>query len=63
LKLKTMRDIHPYRHSDPNLFLVSCDRLTQEAQQLPPLILYERNGEYTQEMQSIFSGRIHGPTL
>ncbi len=63
LKLRSIRYIHPHRHSDPNLFLVSCDRLTRETQQLPPLILYDRDGEYTREAQSIFSGRIHGPTL
>jgi tRNA1(Val) A37 N6-methylase TrmN6 len=62
LKVRNIRYVFPYRDSEPNFFLVSCDFSTREVQLLRPLVLYEREGEYTKETQDIFSGRIHDPT-
>jgi tRNA1Val (adenine37-N6)-methyltransferase len=56
LKLRNIRYVFPYRESAPNLILVSLDFSSQEVQQVSPLILYEREGEYTKETQDIFSG-------
>ncbi len=61
LRTRAIRYVFPYRDSDPNFFLVSCDFSSPEAKQLQPLILYEREGEYTEETRQIFSGRIHDP--
>lgn len=63
LKIRSFRPVHPYRDSEPNFFLVSCDRLSQEPRHLPPLILYEREGKYTEEAERIFSGRTNDPAL
>jgi tRNA1Val (adenine37-N6)-methyltransferase len=62
LRVRNIRYVFPYRDSDPNFFLVSCDFSSLEVQQLRPLILYEREGEYAKETQELFSGRIHDPT-
>jgi len=62
LRIRNIRYVFPYRDSDPNFFLVSCDFSSLEVQKLLPLILYEREGKYTKETRDIFSGRIHDPT-
>ena len=62
LKIKDIRDVYPFKDSEPNFFLVSCTRSTQKSNEQPPLILYAREGEYTKETQDIFSGRIHDPS-
>jgi tRNA1(Val) A37 N6-methylase TrmN6 len=56
LRVRNIRYVFPYRDSDPNFFLVSLDFSSQEIQRKRPLILYEREGEYTKETQEIFSG-------
>lgn len=61
LRVRNIRYVFPYRDSSPNFFLVSCDFSSPNVQQLRPLILYEREGEYTKEALDIFSGRIHDP--
>jgi tRNA1(Val) A37 N6-methylase TrmN6 len=61
LKVRNIRYVYPFRGSDPNFFLVSMDFSSLEVQKLRPLILYEKKGEYTEETQEIFAGRIHDP--
>jgi tRNA1Val (adenine37-N6)-methyltransferase len=61
LRIRNIRYVLPYRDSAPNFFLVSLDFSSPEAQQLRPLMLYEREGEYTKETLDIFAGRIHDP--
>jgi tRNA1(Val) A37 N6-methylase TrmN6 len=61
LSVRNIRYVFPYKDSDPNFFLVTCDFSSLEAQKLRALILYEKNGEYTEEAQEIFSGRIYDP--
>jgi tRNA1(Val) A37 N6-methylase TrmN6 len=61
LRVRRVRYVYPFRDSAPNFFLVSLDFASEEAQKLRPLILYEKKGEYTEETQEIFAGRIHDP--
>lgn len=61
LRVRNIRHVYPFRDSDPNFFLVSMDFFSLEVQKLRPLILYEKKGEYTEETQEIFAGRIHDP--
>jgi tRNA1Val (adenine37-N6)-methyltransferase len=61
LRVRNIRHVYPFRGSDPNFFLVSIDFSSLEVQKLPTLILYEKKGEYTEETQEIFAGRIHDP--
>lgn len=61
LKLRDIRYVFPYKDSDPNFFLVSCDFSSWEIQRLKPLFLFDQEGEYTEEAREIFSGRIHDP--
>jgi tRNA1Val (adenine37-N6)-methyltransferase len=63
LRARNIRYVLPYRDSAPNFFLVSCDFSSLEVQKLRPLVLYEREGEYTKETRDIFSGRIHDPAV
>jgi tRNA1Val (adenine37-N6)-methyltransferase len=61
LRVRNVRYVFPYRESDPNFFLASCDFSSGEVQHMRPLILYEREGKYTEETLEIFAGRIHDP--
>jgi tRNA1Val (adenine37-N6)-methyltransferase len=61
LRVRNIRYVYPFKGSDPNLFLVSCEFSSPEARRLRPLVLYEKKGKYTEETQDIFSGRIHDP--
>ncbi len=54
---KRMRLVHPYVDKEPNMVLIEGmrggrSRLTVEA----PLIVYERNGEYTEEALRMYGG-------
>ena len=56
LRVGHIRFVLPHRDSAPNFFLVSLDFSSPEVRQLHPLVLYEREGEYTREVLDIFSG-------
>lgn len=61
LRIRTIRYVYPHKASDPTFFLVSMDFGSPWAQKLHPLVLYKEKGEYTEEAQEIFAGRIHDP--
>ena len=52
---KRMRLVHPYVDKEPNMVLIegmrgAKPRMTVE----PPLIVYEKNGEYTKELLQMY---------
>ena len=63
LKMKTRRSVCVHSKGSPNLFLIECDFLSQSLTQQPDLVLYDDEGNYSQETQEIFSGRLHAPSL
>jgi len=63
LKMKSRRFVYAHPKGKPNLFLIECDFLSQVMIQLPDLVLYDEKGNYTQETQEIFSGRLHASSL
>lgn len=63
LKIKSNRLVYARSEDSPNLFLVECDFLSQSLKQQPDLVLYDEEGNYSQETQEIFSGRLHASYL
>jgi len=63
LKMKSRRSVYARLNGKPNLFLVECDFLSKKVIQQPALILYDEEGNYSQETQEIFSGRLHASSL
>ncbi len=63
LKIKSRRFVRAHSRGSPNLFLVECDFLSQRLKQQPDLILYDEEGNYSQETQEIFSGRLYATSL
>ncbi len=63
LKMKSKRSIYARSKGRPNLFLVECDSFSQDVRQLPDLVLYDEEGNYSKETQEIFSGRLHASSL
>jgi len=59
LRISVRRDICPRDKSEPNLFLSQCVFNADSTDHLPPLVLFNREGEYTAEAQEILSGRQH----
>ena len=57
LKIKKIRYICPRENSEPNLFLIEIDSQSSSFKVLSPLIIYNKNNEYTKEMKDIFAGR------
>jgi len=57
LNVKAVRFIYPHKSSDPKLFLTEFNFSSKEKVLLPPLVLYNEAGNYTSEVQEIFSGR------
>ncbi|HBT50446.1 MAG: SAM-dependent methyltransferase [Caldanaerobacter subterraneus] len=56
LEPKKLRFVHPYVNSKPNLLLLEAKKGAQPSLTvLPPLYVYERTGEYTEEVKSIYS--------
>ena len=55
LEPKRIRFVHPYIDKEPNIFLLEAvkggkSRMTVE----PPLIVYEKEGKYTEEIYKIY---------
>jgi len=63
LQVKKERFVYSYKGQEPNLFLSECDFVSNQATQLSPLILYKRDGHYSEEAEQIFAGRLHAETL
>ncbi len=63
LKMKSRRVVYARPKDKPNLLLVECDSLSKDMKQQPDLVLYDEKGNYSQETQEIFSGRLHAPAF
>ena len=59
LRISKRRDVCPREKSAPHLFLSECGFSSDISDLLPPLILLDREGQYTAEAQEILSGRQH----
>ncbi|MFQ6081888.1 MAG: tRNA1(Val) (adenine(37)-N6)-methyltransferase [Candidatus Aminicenantia bacterium] len=62
LKIKKIRYVKPKFNSPANLFLVELDFVSNSSEILPPLIIYNEQQKYTEEIQEIFAGRIYDST-
>lgn len=61
LEPKRIRFVHPRAGQPANIVLIESIRDGQpEVSILPPLIVYESNGEYTEEIYEIYSGERDG---
>ncbi len=55
LEPKEIRMIQPYNDKRPNIFLMMCSKGGQpDLKFLDPLIVYEKNGQYTKEIYDIY---------
>ncbi|MFQ6037486.1 MAG: tRNA1(Val) (adenine(37)-N6)-methyltransferase, partial [Candidatus Aminicenantales bacterium] len=61
LFLHRKRDVLPREGRPPNFFLSQCGFLQKATENLPPLVLFDAPGRYSQEAKEIFAGRVHGP--
>ncbi len=59
LKIKKERHILPYEGEKPSLFLSECDFRSEKTSTMKPLVLYNKDGCYSEEAEQIFSGRAH----
>lgn len=56
LEPKTMRLVHPFSDAEPNMVLVEGIRNSKpRLKVLPPLVVYESKGVYTEEIRAIYS--------
>ena len=62
MRIHSLRLVYPHQDGEPNFVLASCDFKTEKEICHLPLVLYDREGEYTEEAKAIFSGRIHAET-
>ena len=57
LEPKRMRLVHPYADREPTLVLIeSVKGARPELRIMPPLIIFEKDGVYTQEVERIYGG-------
>jgi len=56
------RDVFPRENGSPNLFLTEIGFQSSREVRMPPLILFDREGNYTPEAQAIFTGRQNAAT-
>jgi tRNA1(Val) A37 N6-methylase TrmN6 len=57
MKIKSIRFVCARQDNPPNLLLVECDFSSKKEAIIPPFVLYEEDGNYTQEAEEIFRGR------
>ncbi|QMV42211.1 tRNA1(Val) (adenine(37)-N6)-methyltransferase [Cohnella cholangitidis] len=58
LEPKRIRFVHPRKEAEANMILIEATRDGRpEARLLPPLIVYEEDGEYTPELLAVFYGQ------
>jgi tRNA1(Val) A37 N6-methylase TrmN6 len=62
LKMRISRLVYPRLGRHANFFLAECDFFSPLEKELPPLILFDKQGQYSAEAQEIFAGRIHAPS-
>jgi len=55
-KVKRLRSVLPRSGSVANFMLAECRFSSPEVEILPPLVLYDEKGKYTEEVEKIFSG-------
>lgn len=63
LRIKSWRYVFNYQKAQPIFLLVECNFRAKRETILPPLILYDKKGNYTQEARAIFSGRKNVPIV
>lgn len=63
LKMKSSRSVYARFMDKPKFILVECDFFSRRRNQLPDLVLYDEEGNYSLETQDIFSGRLHASSL
>ena len=57
LEPKRIRFVHPRRTEEPNMVLIEAVRDAKpECRVLPPLIVYDENGHYTEELRKVYYG-------
>jgi len=61
LSIRTWRYVFNYQQGQAILLLAECNFRAKKEIILPPLILYDKKGNYTQEAEEIFSGRDYAP--
>ena len=59
MKAKTIRFVVPRRGAPPNFLLAELDFMSSSERIMPPLVLYDQQGNYTSEALEIFAGRSH----
>ncbi len=59
LKIKALRFVLPRAERAPHFLLAECSSVSKKEVILPPLVLFDEAGNYTQEAKEIFSGRKH----
>jgi len=59
LRLRALRLVFSHKTGEASLFLASCAFRAEKERHLPPLVLFEREGKYSEEAEEIFAGRIH----
>jgi tRNA1Val (adenine37-N6)-methyltransferase len=63
MRTKSVRFVVPRRGTPPNFLLAELDFVSSSKKVLPPLVLYDRKGNYTSEALKIFGGRPHVSTF
>ena len=60
LKIRLFRDVRPRENTPANLFLCEVGFLSESFQEdvLSPLVLFNPDGGYTDEVEAIFTGRV-----
>ncbi|MEW5900232.1 MAG: methyltransferase [Acidobacteriota bacterium] len=61
LKIRAVRYVHPRRGEAARWFLAECGFRAGSREAVPPLYIYDEDGEYTPEMKRIFAGDDRGP--
>lgn len=56
MRIKILRWVFPKSHRPARWFLAECSFLAPASTVLPPLVIYDDEGQYTEEMERIFAG-------
>lgn len=60
LRLAAFRPVFTRKGDAARWFLAECDFASDRSAELPPLFLYDENGEYTSDVKKIFAGEGRG---
>lgn len=63
LAIKVVRFVFSRHGSQPNFFLTECGFSRVAEKVLPPLILFDAQGNYMPEVRDIFAGRSHAASI